>query len=121
MSVSKKQQADVSFCAEVVRLYRNMNYFIEKIASMLGATQHTISMVVKRAMTPEEFERLKRANYSRSKTGENNPMLGVRYAAERILRQGRAAVWNGESYTIESRIVVAKSLGLTKLPDHWRV
>ena len=48
-------------------------------------------------------------------------MLGVHYAAERILRQGRAAVWNGEGYTNESRIIVAKSLGLAELPAHWEV
>lgn len=121
MSVSKKQQADAAFCAEAVRLYRTMDYSIETLGKMLGATPHTVSVVVKRAMSAKEFDRLKRANYSRSKTGENNPMMGVRYAAERILRQGRAAVWNGSGYTHEARIIVAKSLGLKELPEHWSV
>lgn len=121
MSVSKRQQRDTTFCVEATRLYRTANHSIEEIGKMLGATPHTVAVAVKRAMPAREFKQLKSANYSRSKMGENNPMMGVRYAAERILRRGRAAVWNGEGYTFESRVMVAKSLGLKELPGHWEV
>lgn len=121
MTASKSQLKDATFCAEAVRLYRTTHHNIEEIAAMLQTTHHTVSLALQQEMPPAEFKRLKTANYSRSKMGENNPMLGVRYAAARILRQGRAAVWNGKDYTHESRIMVAKSLGLTELPAHWEV
>ena len=94
---------------------------ITQIAEKLGATHATVSVALHENISDEEFERLRGANHSRKKTGEANPMFGKKTAAERILRKGRAAVWNGEGYTFEHRIIVAKSLGLDELPAHWEV
>jgi hypothetical protein len=68
-----------------------------------------------------EYKRLKSAAYSRSKSADKNPMFGAKTAAERILRGGRMAAWNGEGYTFEHRTILTQALGLPTWPDGWEV
>jgi uncharacterized protein YjlB len=48
-------------------------------------------------------------------------MFGRKTAAERILRNGRAAVWNGNGYTFKHRVTAAKSLQIPELAAHLEV
>lgn len=121
MSVSKRHLRNVSLCEKVVRQYRSLTSTIEDIATDFGLTPHTVGAILATRLTDEERSRLRGANHSRKKTGEANPMFGKHTAAERILRKGRAAVWNGEGYTFEHRMIAAKALGLQALPDHLEV
>jgi hypothetical protein len=120
MSVSKKRLGDKKFCAEVVRRYR-AKQTTTQIADELGCGWPTVRKVLEQELTAQEYDTLKRANYSRSKTGEKNSMYGAKTAAERILRQGRFEVWNGKGYTQEHRIIFAKALGFQTWPEGWEV
>jgi transcriptional regulator with XRE-family HTH domain len=117
MAVSLKALKDASLCAQVLNRYRSLEESMEQIGEALGLTHHTISAILKANMTPDEFKRAKAANYSRSKAGKLNPQFGARYAAERIMRNGRHAKWNGDGYTAEHRTIAAKMLGLKELPS----
>lgn len=121
MSVSKKHLADTGFCEKVVRQYRSLEMPMVQIAAEYGVTLHTVSAILKAHLPPEERRRLQGAYKSRSKMGNANPMHGRKTAAERILRNGRAAVWNGAGYTFEHRLIAAKMLGLETLPTHLEV
>lgn len=94
---------------------------MSEIAAMFGTTHATVSGIIHEEIPPEERKRLRGANRSRSKMGDANPMFGKKTAAERILRNGRAAVWNGSGYTFEHRLIAAKELGLESLPAHLEV
>jgi len=121
MSVSKKDLMDAELCEKVVRRYRSLEKNMEEIAAEYGVTLHTTSAILRAKLSPEEKARLRGANHSRKKAGEANPMFGRKTAAERILRNGRAAVWNGAGYTFEHRLIAAKMLGLENLPEHLEV
>lgn len=121
MSVSKKALKDKALCAAIVSQYRSFAGTMGAIAERNGVTYHTVSAVLKQELSPEEKRSLRGAYHSLSKTGALNPMHGVRKAAERIMRKGRASQWNGSGYTFEHRTIVAKSLGLEELPPHWEV
>ncbi len=121
MTASKKLMASPELCEKVLNRYRSLECTMDEIAEELGTSYHTVSAILRKHVPKDELDRLRRGNYSRSKAGEKNPMLGVRYAAERIMRKGYAGVWNGKNYTMEHRMIVAKSLGLEALPPHWQV
>jgi hypothetical protein len=121
MSVSWRDVNDPAICAQVLSLYRSLTFTMQQIAERLMITHATVSQILRESMSDEERRRLRGANHSRKKTGEANPMFGRKRAAERILRQGRAAVWNGDGYTFEHRIIAARSLGLDTLPAHLEV
>lgn len=118
MSVSKKALTDVSLCDSVVRQYRSLTMTVGEVAKLFQISAHTAMAILKLHVSPEELARLRGANHSRSKTGKANPMFGRRHAAERILRNGRAAVWNGKGYTYEHRLTATRMLGLPSLPGH---
>lgn len=92
-----------------------------EIAEQFEITYHTVSAIIKAHIPTEERKRLRKAYLSKAKMGGSNPMFGRRYAAERILRRGYAAVWNGTGYTFEHRKIAAESLGLKDLPPHLEV
>ena len=121
MSVSKKRLSDATLCAKVVRQYRTLTMTIDQIAELFKLTPHTVGAILRRDLSEAERKRLRGANHSRSKCAEANPMFGRKTAAERILRKGGAAVWNGEGYTFEHRIVAAKSLQIPELAAHLEV
>lgn len=121
MSVSKSILKDRETCAKVVNLYRSLEQNMVQIAESLSLPEGSVRGILLAELSPEERKRLRGAFHSKSKMGAANPMFGTKTAAERILRQGRAAVWNGEGYTFEHRLIVAKSLGLQDLPAHWEV
>lgn len=106
---------------KVVRQYRALMHSMTEIAEQFGVTHATVSGIIHEEIPEDERRRLRGANRSRSKMGEANPMFGKKTAAERILRRGRAAVWNGNGYTFEHRIIAAKALGLETLPKHLEV
>lgn len=105
----------------IVRQYRTLMFSMSEIAKQFGTTHATVSAIIHEEFTDDERRRMRGANRSRSKMAEANPMFGKKTAAERILRRGRAAVWNGNGYTFEHRILAAKSLGLETLPRHLEV
>jgi hypothetical protein len=72
-------------------------------------------------MPDEEYLRLKKANYSRSKYGHKNPMFGAKTAAERIMRRGYYGVWNGKGYSPEHQIKLMNAWGLSAWPKGWEV
>jgi hypothetical protein len=121
MSVSKRQMQDASLRGQVLSRYRSLEQTISQISAGLRMTPHTVSAILHEELTDSEWLRLRGANHSRPKTEESNPMFGRRCAAERILRNGRAAVWNGTGYTFEHRLIAAKMLGLSDLPSHLEV
>jgi HNH endonuclease len=92
-----------------------------EIAAKLNTTYGTVRKALELSIAPEEYDRLKRAYYSRSKTGNMNPMYGAKTAAERILRTGRLASWNGNGYTMKHRTIMMKALGLSAWPEGWEV
>ena len=107
---------DRSLCETVTNRYRSMLETMETIGRDLGLGHHTISAILKQELSPEEFRRAKVARYSYSKTGHRNPQFGARRAAERIMRRGHYAKWNGTGYTFEHRTIAARLLGLENLP-----
>lgn len=106
---------------KVVRQYRALMHSMTEIAEQFGVTHATVSAIIHEEIPAEERKRLCGANRSRSKTGAANPMFGKKTAAERILRRGRAAVWNGNGYTFEHRLTAARALGLEVLPSHLEI
>jgi len=121
MSASKRLLNDVLLCDRVVRQYRSLTMTMLQIAKDTGITWHSVQAILRKHVPEDEFRRLKGAYKSREKMGDANPMFGRKTAAERILRNGRAAVWNGNGYTFEHRIIAAKSLGVPELPPHLEV
>lgn len=111
----------MELCDRVVRQYRSLTMTMTQVAADVGISWHTAQAILRERIPEDEFRRLKGAYKSRAKMGGANPMFGRKTAAERILRQGRAAVWNGSGYTFEHRIVAARSLGLPSLPGHLEV
>lgn len=91
------------------------------IAEKLGVTYGTVRKALETGIEPAEYARLKRVYYSRSKTGDLNPMYGARTAAARVLRGGRFARWNGNGYTLEHRTLMLQALGLMVWPEGWEV
>ena len=83
---------DTALCAQVVSLYRSLETNTIQIAASVSLPVHTVYAILRQELTPEERKRLRGAYHSRAKMGEANPMFGQKTAAERILRQGRAAV-----------------------------
>jgi len=112
---------DTDICAKVVSLYRSLEANTTQIAASVSLPVSTVYAILRQELSTEERKRLRGAYHSRSKMGAANPMYGKKTAADRILQQGRAAVWNGEGYTFEHRSIIAKSLGLAELPAHWEV
>jgi len=121
MSASKSTLKDKAICDLVVSQYRSLEKNTTQISASVGLPVSTVYGILQQELPPEERKRLRGVYHSRAKMGASNPMFGTKKAAGRILRQGRAAVWNGEGYTFEHRLLVAQSLGLTELPAHWEV
>lgn len=121
MSASTRHLQDPVLRDNIARQYRTLMFSMTDIAKQFGVTHATVSAIIHEEFTDDERRRMRGANRSRSKMGEANPMFGKKTAAERILWQGRAAVWNGSGYTFEHRIIAAKALGLEKLPRHLEV
>lgn len=121
MSVSTSRLQDPVLREQVVRQYRTLMYTIAEIAAQFHITPPTASAIIHMEVPAEERARIRGANHSRRKMAEANPMFGKKTAAERILRNGRAAVWNGNGYTFEHRLIAAKELGLENLPAHLEV
>lgn len=121
MSASIRHVQDPVLREKVVRQYRALMHSMTEIAEMFGLTHATVSGIIRMELSDEERRRLRGANRSRSKMGASNPMFGKKTAAERILRNGRAAVWNGNGYTFEHRMIAARELGLESLPAHLEV
>ena len=121
MNASRSRMQDPVLREQVVRQYQGLMHSMSEIAKMFGITHATVSAIIHEEFTPEERKRMRGANRSRSKMGNANPMFGKKTAAERILRHGRAAVWNGRGYTFEHRLIAAKELGLENLPAHLEV
>ena len=121
MSASRQRMRDPVLRDNIVRQYRTLMFSMSEIAKQFGTTHATVSAIIHEEFTDDERRRMRGANRSRSKMAEANPMFGKKTAAERILRNGRAAVWNGNGYTFEHRLIAARELGLENLPAHLGV
>jgi len=94
-----------------------------QVAVLTKQTHATVGAIVRETVPPEQLKILKVANYSKSKTGDKNPMFGVRKQVEAILRNGYRYLWVGgeEEYAPEHRLVLMNVLGLTQWPNGWEV
>jgi hypothetical protein len=102
-------------------LYRSKQNTTTQIQKDTGHTYQTIAEILRRYIPEDERKRLRGFYHSAAKKGAKNPMYGAKTAAERILRGGRPAVWNGSGYTFEHRIIAAKTLGIPELPSNVEV
>lgn len=121
MSVSKSHLADAALCERVVQSYRSLTMPMGKIAEAEGLTYATVVSILRTYISDEDRKTLRGHYHSMSKVGPKNPMYGAKTAAERIMRGGRPAVWNGSGYTFEHRIIAAQMLGVESLPPHVEV
>ncbi len=121
MSVSLKDLNDPTVVDAVTKYFLSDAYpKLQQTAEHCGVTHHTAAAILKKHISEEEFDRRKRANYSRSKKAEKNPMYGVRY--DRVtLRGGYKARWQGEKYVQEHRRIMMEALGWDTWPHGWEV
>ena len=76
MSVSMNHVNDYSIRLKVIRLYVRCARPIEQIRDEIAITLGTITYIINREIPDVQRKRIKRRNYSRSKIGVRNPMLG---------------------------------------------
>lgn len=123
MSKSLSAIRDPKVRAEVTRLFTSPPYpTMVEVGRITNQTHATVGTIVRETVPPEQLKILKVANYSKSKTGEKNPMYGVKKQVEAILRSGYRYLWmGGDKYEAEHRLIMMQAIGLTKWPEGWEV
>lgn len=108
---------------EVTRLFSSPPYpTMVEVGRLTRQTHATVSAIVRETIPPDQLRILKVANYSKSKTGEKNPMYGAQKQVEAILRRGYRYLWQGDNtYAPEHRLVVMEATGLTAWPEGWEI
>jgi hypothetical protein len=122
MSLSKKWCSPENIQA-VLELYRSPEApTLTEISKQLGATIQTVNGILLRYMPHAEHNALKKLRYSRSKTGEKNPFYKRKGKAHPrwigMVEDGygyQTYLSNGKREFVH-RMVMAKALGLEKLP-----
>lgn len=124
MSISKEWVSNKENWGRVLALYRSSELpTMEEIARTLDTTQHNVAWSIRNFMPEAEREALAAVRYSRSKTGHKNPMKG-RFKEAHPRWKGECpdgggyltCLYNGTRQFVH-RVVLAKALGLEKLPE----
>ena len=115
MSVCKEHFNDPTIRMNVLSHYTNSLLSMQEVAEIAGITLHTAGAIVKSALLPAYFRRLKAVKYSVSKTGNRNPMKGrVPHNYRGDCKDGHG-YWtravNGKRHFVH-RIVFAEMLGI---------
>lgn len=124
MVASRKWVGDLNNQRVVVSLYAEGELTTIQIAARLHTTVQNIIGTLKRALSIEEYRRLKKLRYVRSKIGPKNPMYG-KFLEKHHLWQGKCS--DGYGYLTQlhagkrrfvHRIIMAQEFGLRELPAH---
>ena len=120
MSVNSKALNDPAVRKTVTEYYTSdIQPNIKDTAKAVHQTVHTVSAILRSTLSQEVLTSRKRANYSKSKMGQKNPMHGLRF--DRInLGSGCPRKWVGDGYLLESRRVMGASMG-APIPSHLHV
>lgn len=128
MSVSKAWVGDPKNRSKVLALYRSSEILkLTDIAEQLGTTFHNVSHVVRHSMPPAERKALAALRYSDSKQGSKNPMWGKKGEQHHNWKglcedgYGYLTCLHRGKREFVHRVVMAKALGLSRLPDGFEV
>lgn len=133
MSQCKKHLADRELRKRVVQTYLSEDKpSILETARRCGVNYHTAGAIVKQDLTWEQFRQETSLRYSRSKSGEKNPMLGRLREQHHnykgrlvggpndyvlVLRPEWFTGWPDSKHIYEHVIVMCQLLKVTELPD----
>jgi hypothetical protein len=128
MSISKTWVANTLNVQKTVALYRDRRMLtVEQIAEKLQTTFHNVSHVLRANVPTAERKALAALRYSRSKEAEKNPMFG-KCGEDHPNWIGVCEDGNGYLTILVDgvrcllhRVIMAKALGLERLPDIFDV
>ena len=123
MSVSKKWISDPENVKAVLKLYRQGDQPMQKIAQTLGTTWHNVGGVIKEHMTLAERKACGSLHHSVSKTNGPNGMRGKfrdqhhNWIGECNAKNGYKTILNDDSERVPAHhYSMLKALGLKELP-----
>lgn len=116
----------------IVRLYKWTELTMQGVADHTGVSLKNTRRILQTYLHPLELEDIKRKNYSRSKQGDKNPMLGkhpVNYKGECADGKGYLTIYKPSWYTgrkgservFKHSVVMCEQLGLTEIPSGFVV
>lgn len=133
MSISKRDLANEELCSRVVGRYLCEDKpTIKEVAKEMRVTFHTAQEMVRRLLSPEQFQEEKALRWSRAKAGDKNPMTGKSGEKHHNFKgrlfcdpHGYVLILKPEWYTgregskhiYEHSAVMAKMLGMTEVPE----